>query len=102
MQELIQKMLRVEEDARKMVQEAQEQSKAQVAAAQREAQQEAEQQLEAARRQGREVVEQTVTATEAEKARLLEDRRQEVVVSIQVNDQDIQTATDDALKAVLG
>lgn len=102
MQELIQKMLRVEEDARRRVQEAQEQAKAQVTVAQREAQIEAEQQIEAARRQGRELLEQTVTATEAEKVRLLDVRRQEVVASIQVDDQAIQAATDDVLKAVLG
>lgn len=102
MQELIQKMLRVEEDARKLVQEAETEARKAVAVAQQDAQAQAERTLEAARHQARQLVEDAARDALNEKRQVLEQRRADAQAAIGVDDAGIRDAADAVLQIVLG
>lgn len=102
MQELIQKMLRVEEEARTQVSSAEIEARSMVQAAQRAGQQEGERKLEAAREEARHLLEQGLAAANQDKIRLLAERRAEVVAGVRASDADVRKAAESALRAVLG
>lgn len=102
MQEVIQKMLRVEQDGRKLVEQAQQEARQAAAAAQIEAQKDTEQTLQAARERARRRIEEAAATAAEEKRRLLDQRRADLVASLHVDEARIREAADAVLRSVLG
>ena len=102
MESVIQKMLAVEDQARRLVGEAEAEAQRTVAAAQEEAQREKQQALEASRAAARRLVEETTKAALEEKGKRLTERRAALQAAIRTSESDLRREADKVLRRVLG
>jgi len=99
--ELIDKMLRVEDQARMLLRQAEQGAAQAVADARKAAQGQAKQALEKARDDARKLVEQAEQEARDEKQRRLDKRRAAIADSVTVSETAVQEAADTVLRAVL-
>ena len=101
MKELIDKMLHVEEQARMLLRQAEQETAQAVADARQAAQAQTEQALEKARDEARKLIDLAEQEARHEKDRRLDERRAAIADSVTVSETAVREAADTVLRAVL-
>jgi vacuolar-type H+-ATPase subunit H len=102
MQEVIQKMLEVEDEGRRLVQQARREAREAVELARQEAELRARQAVEQARLDAADLVAQAAADAQREKQRLLGERLEHLHQTLQVDPSDVEQAAEAVRRAVLG
>jgi len=99
--ELIDKMLRVEDQARMLLRQAEQEAAQSLADARKVAQDQTEQVLETARDEARKLVDQAEQEARDEKLRRLDERRAAIADAVTVSPEAIEETADTVLRTVL-
>lgn len=102
MEEVIRKMLEVEQEGRRLLKEARVEAKQMVAEAQQEGEVRRQESLEAARREAVQLVEAAGLKARQDKAQMLDQRGKSLQESLRVNPSQIEQAAEMVRRAVLG
>ena len=102
MEEIIQKMLEVEQEGRRKLKEARAEAKQMVAQAQQEGEVRRQECLEAAHREAVQLVEASGLKAGQDKAQMLDQRGKSLQESLHVNPSEIEQAAEMVRRAVLG
>ena len=102
MEEIIQKMLEVEQEGRRLLKEARSEAKQMVAEAQQRGESRRQESLEAARREAAQLVEAAGKKALEEKAQMLDQRGQSLQDALQVSPSQIEQAVETVCRTVLG